>query len=181
MPNQIKNALFILGGLDDSDLQWIINRGKLQDLSVGEALISEGRPINALYIVLNGLFRVSISPSGEKELAKLSRGEVVGEISFIDSRPPLATVTAIEDSKVLAIPRYELNAQLHRNSGFSSRFYQGVSLCLASRMRGTVRRLGYQIEDDDLDLDAEGIDQGVKDFLIVAEAKFNWLVENLVP
>ncbi|NJK39423.1 MAG: cyclic nucleotide-binding domain-containing protein [Oscillatoriales cyanobacterium RM1_1_9] len=179
MSQQTKNALFILGGLDDSDLQWVINRGKVRTLLPDETLIYEGRPINALYIVLNGLLRVSIFPSGEKELAMLPQGEVVGEISFIDSRPPLATVKAVDRSQVLAIPRYELNAQLHRNAGFSSRFYQGISLCLASRMRGTIRRLGYQVEDDDLDVEAEGIDQTVKDFLTVAEAKFNWLIQNL--
>ncbi|MGL5082260.1 MAG: cyclic nucleotide-binding domain-containing protein [Microcoleaceae cyanobacterium] len=179
MPKQTKNALFILGGLDDSDLQWIINRGKVKTIPPGETLIYEGRPINALYMVLSGLLRVSIFPNGEKELAQLSLGEVVGEISFIDSRPPLANVQAVEKSQVLAIPRYELNAQLNRNSGFSSRFYQGISLCLASRMRGTIRRLGYQIDDDDLDIDAEGIDENFRDFLILAEAKFNWMIQNL--
>lgn len=175
-----KNALFILGGLDDKDLQWIISRGKTQILPPGETLIYEGRTISALYIIISGLLTVSISPSGERELAQLSRGEVVGEISFIDSRPPLATVKAIEESLVLAVPRYELTTQLHRNSGFASRFYQGICLCLASRMRGTVRRLGYESEEDDMkELEAEDLSESTQGFLALAEAKFNWLVQNL--
>ncbi|MEB3278529.1 MAG: cyclic nucleotide-binding domain-containing protein [Lyngbya sp.] len=182
MIEQPKKVLFILGGLDDKDLSWIISRGKTQVLPPGETLIYEGRTISALYIVLKGLLSVSISPDGERELAQLAEGEVVGEISFIDNRPPLATVKAVEESLVLAIPRYELTAQLHRNSGFASRFYQGISLCLASRMRGTVRRLGYEVEDnylEDVAQDTEEMAESKQDFLALAEAKFQWLVQNL--
>lgn len=174
-----KKALFILGGLDDDDLTWIVHRSKIKVLPPGEVLIYEGRPINALYIILSGLLKVSIAPEKEKELALLSKGEVVGEISFVDSRPPLATVTAVEESTVLAIPRYELSLQLHRNSGFASRFYQGTCLCLASRMRGTVRRLGYAVEDDDPNLDLQDVRESTVDFLTLAEAKFSWLLQNI--
>ncbi len=182
MSEQPKKALFILGGLDDQDLSWIINRGKTQVIPPGETLIYEGRTIAALYIVLKGVLSVSISPNGERELARLYEGEVVGEISFIDNRPPLATVKAIEESLVLMVPRYELIAQLHRNVGFASRFYQGISLCLASRMRGTVRRLGYQVEDhylEEMEQDTEEMADSKQDFFALAEAKFNWLVHSL--
>jgi CRP/FNR family cyclic AMP-dependent transcriptional regulator len=182
MSEQPKKALFILGGLDDQDLSWIINRGKTQVIPPGETLIYEGRTIGALYIVLKGVLSVSISPNGERELAKLYEGEVVGEISFIDNRPPLATVKAIEESLVLMVPRYELIAQLHRNAGFASRFYQGICLCLASRMRGTVRRLGYQVQDhylEEVEEDTNELNESKQDFLELAEAKFNWLVHSL--
>ncbi|MGB3536178.1 MAG: cyclic nucleotide-binding domain-containing protein [Microcoleaceae cyanobacterium] len=174
-----KKALFILGGLDDNDLRWIINRSKKKVISPGEILIYEGEAINALYIILSGLLSVSISTESKTELALLPEGEVVGEISFVDSRPPLATVKAIKRSEVLVIPRYALSLQLHRNSGFSSRFYQGICLCLASRMRGTVRRLGYAVEDDDPNLDMQDINQSTVNFLTLAEAKFTWLIQNL--
>ncbi len=179
MNSRPKKALFILGGLDDDDLTWIVHRSKIKILPPGEILIHEGRPINALYIILSGLLKVSISPDEEKELALLSKGEVVGEISFVDSRPPLATVEAVEESHVLVIPRYELSVQLHRNSGFASRFYQGICLCLACRMRGTVRRLGYAFEDDDPNLDLQDIKASTIDFLTLAEAKFSWLLQNI--
>jgi CRP-like cAMP-binding protein len=174
-----KKALFILGGLDDNDLQWIVNRSQKKVLSPGDTLIYEGESINALYIILSGTLSVSISAEGETELALLADGEVVGEISFVDSRPPLATVKAVEKSEILVIPRYALSLQLHRNSGFSSRFYQGICLCLASRMRGTVRRLGYAVEDDDPNLDIQDVNQSTLNFLTLAEAKFTWLIQNL--
>jgi len=38
-------------------------------------------------------------------VAQLMSGEVIGEMSFVDSYPPSASVQALERSAVLAVPR----------------------------------------------------------------------------
>ncbi|MBD2482831.1 cyclic nucleotide-binding domain-containing protein [Planktothrix sp. FACHB-1365] len=181
MTHKTEKALFLLGGLSDDDLSWIINKAKIEKLPPGERLIYEGRPINALYFVLSGLLTVVIGSKEDRELAQITTGEVVGEVSFIDSRPPLATVKALETTQVLAISRFELNSKLHHDSKFAARFYHGLSLCLASRMRGTIRRLGYDdLTEYEIDvLEPEEFSEQTKEFLVLAQAKFNWLVQNL--
>ncbi len=181
MMKKTEKGLYLLGGLGDDDLRWIIYKGKVEKIPPEETLIYEGRTINALYFVLSGALKVIIGLDEPRELAQLSKGAVVGEISFVDSRPPLATVKAIEATKVLAIPRMELTKKLYSDSKFAARFYQGLSLCLANRMRGTIRRLGYGelIEDEGLEIEEEPLTENTKDFLALAEAKFNWLIQNL--
>jgi len=181
MTQKTEKALFLLGGLSDDDLRWIINKAKIEKLPPGERLIYEGRPINALYFVLSGSLKVVIGANEDRELAQITKGEVVGEISFIDSRPPLATVKALEATQVLAISRFELNNKIHSDSKFAARFYQGLSLCLASRMRGTIRRLGYDdFSEYEIDQpEPEELSEHTKEFLVLAQAKFNWLVQNL--
>lgn len=180
MTNKTEKALFLIGGLSDDDLHWVVHKAKLETIPPGERLIYEGRPINALYFVLSGLLSVVIGANEDRELAQIIKGEVVGEISFIDSRPPLATVKALETTQVLAISRFELNSKLHSDAKFAARFYQGLSLCLASRMRGTIRRLGYadfiEIEDQP---ETDEFSQHTQEFLALAQAKFNWLVQSL--
>ena len=56
----------------------------------GETLIEKGKDIGALYILLDGVLEVSGLPN-EKRI-RLSSGEVVGEVSLLDSRPPTATI-----------------------------------------------------------------------------------------
>ncbi len=51
-------------------------------------------------MVLSGTLSVSIKPLEERELARIYPGEVVGEISFIDNRPTVATVKGLEESVV---------------------------------------------------------------------------------
>jgi Cyclic nucleotide-binding domain. len=104
-----------------------------------------------------------IDGEGTKELAKIVSGEIVGEVSFIDARPPLATVKAIEKTELLAIPRRQLITKLQQDLGFASRFYYGISLCLADRMRGTVRHIEYgrNIELEEPELEREDINPSV--------------------
>ena len=174
-------ALLILGELNNDDLDWIIQKSRKETILAGNTLIYEGQKINALYIVLTGSFSVIIQSLGNRELAKISSGEVVGEISFVDIRPPVATVKALEDSKILAIPRLQLTAKLDQDMGFASRFYHGISLCLANRMRGTVRRLGYGIELERTQEEQKSL--AGKDELNpralehseLAQTRFNWL------
>lgn len=174
----MKKILFILGQLNNDDLDWMVQKGRRETIHPGTILIREGQTVDALYIVLSGTLRVYIESLGNKELALISTGEVVGEVSFIDTRPPLATVKAIEESLLLAIPRLYLTAKLQHDMGFASRFYHAISLYMADRMRGTVQRLGYGFEQEELVVEEE-LNPSVLEHLPVAEAKFNWLVNSV--
>ena len=171
-------ALFILNELINEDLDWISAKGRKRIIEPEQILIYEKEEIQALYIVLSGILSVSIKPSVNRELGRIYRGEVVGEISFIDNRPTVATVKGLEESIILEISRWELTAKLKRNMAFAARFYRGISMCLADRMRGTVVRLGYGEDiQNNLD-DNEAINPSVISNLELSEAKFNWLMAN---
>jgi len=174
----MKKAILLLGELNNDDLNWMVLRGVRKNLHPGMILIEEGKLIDALYIILSGKLSVVIESLGNKELARLSSGEVVGEISFIDTRPPLATVKALEECVVLAIPRLHLTAKLQQDMGFSSRFYHAISLCLSDRLRGTVRRLGYG-HDLEIPEPEEEVNPSVQEHLELAKAKFNWLMQSV--
>jgi CRP/FNR family transcriptional regulator, cyclic AMP receptor protein len=147
----MKKVLYILGELEDDDAEWLKKVGISRLLSEGEVLIHEGRPIESLFFVTQGTFAVTAGESAEK-VATVGTGEVLGEISFVDRRPPTATVTAAEDSGVLAIPKDVLIAKLHDDPGFAGRFYRAVALFLADRLRSTLRHVAGEAEDDELDL-----------------------------
>ena len=139
----MKKILLFFSELNNSDLDWLVQKGKKETITPERVLIREGQISDALYIVVNGSFSVAIESQDHKELAIISAGEILGEVSFIDTRPPLATVRAIEQSVVLSIPRIQLLNKLQQDVSFSSRFYRAICLCLSDRLRGTVIRLGY--------------------------------------
>src|SRR5262249_14134644 len=115
----MRKMLYLLGLLNEADLEWMLATGRRERVAAGAVLIQEGHPIDAMYIVLHGRFRVAIAAHSGTDIAGLEAGEVVGEISFVDSRPPTATVTAREDALVLAIPRRQLVAKLKQDVGFA--------------------------------------------------------------
>ena len=57
MTHKTEKALFLIGGLSNDDLHWVVHKAKVETIPPGERLIYESRPINALYFVLSGLFK----------------------------------------------------------------------------------------------------------------------------
>jgi CRP/FNR family transcriptional regulator, cyclic AMP receptor protein len=149
----MRKALHLLGILEDVDIDWMAMNGSVLDVRSGNTLITEKKPIESLYILLEGELTVFTGKDDTTHVATLLPGEIVGEISFVDSRPPLASVVATRDSQVLALPRTLLAAKLAKDQAFARRFYQSIATFLADRLYVTVGRFGYGSAQQDVDVD----------------------------
>ena len=175
----MRKVLFILGQLNDSDVEWLATHGTRRPIADGEIIVREGSVIDSLFITLSGQFRVSLGD--DQEVARLGAGEVVGEIAFVDAAPPSATVTAVGPAVVLALPKALLQQRLSADTPFAARFYRALAIFLADRLRATTRQLGYGATGD-LDNEAvlEGeLDIGTLDTLSQAGDRFTRLLQRL--
>lgn len=129
---------YLLEGLNDTDIDWLISVGLKTPISADQTLIEEGINNEALYIVLNGTFSIRLSILGNQSVAQVGPGEVLGEMSYVDGRPPSATVQASEQAEVLEIPRSMLTAKLEADREFSTRFFRALCVVLANRLRDTL-------------------------------------------
>jgi bacteriocin-type transport-associated protein len=199
----MKEALFVFSELRDSDVDWLVAVGEIQSLAVNRMLLQAGKPVDALHIILGGLLQVS-APEGnynplmlcfecenkraslEKPIATVSRGQISGATSFLDFRPHPTTITAVEPSLVLSIPRRILLTRLQQDVSFSSRFYRILSIQLldslqmimsqfscGQTMNSSQQKMSEKAEyDDELNLDSlYQFSQGA--------ARFNWMLKRL--
>ena len=174
----MRKALHILGQLNDADIDWLARHGTRRLLEDGEIIFHEGKASDALFITLSGQLCVSLRDG--QEVARLGAGEVIGEIAFVDSAPPSATVTAAGSAAVLALPKALLQQRLASDAAFAARFYRALAIFLADRLRATTRRLGYSVTGglDDETLKDE-LDMGVRDTLPQASDRFARLLQHL--
>ncbi|MGF1499278.1 MAG: cyclic nucleotide-binding domain-containing protein [Elainellaceae cyanobacterium] len=190
----MQKALYILSKLSDRDFDWLLTAGEMQSVPVGRALIQEGEPINAVYLVMAGTLSVSVKALADREIARLSSGEVVGEMSFLDDRAPSATVTALEDSLVWAINRSKLALKLSQDKAFAANFYHALAIWLSHRLRGTISRLGYgygygkemAVESATSDAAADArpkvsskVSLATPDNLAIARIRLDWLLSRM--
>ena len=178
----MKKVLFILGQLNDPDVDWMTDHGQKETVAAGAVLIQQGKHLEHLYIVLDGLLSVTDARLNNKELAQLGAGEMVGEMSFVDAGPPNATVTALQDSVVLSIPRSNLSAKLEQDTGFAARFYRAIATFLSDRLRATVGQLGYgevrSLEEETVA--ADELDDNVLDNVHLAGSRFDRMLQRLM-
>jgi CRP/FNR family cyclic AMP-dependent transcriptional regulator len=176
----MRKVLFILGELSDLDVEWLTAHGKKEHVSTGTVLIREGQPIDAMYVLLEGRLSVYINDSGKRQLAQLGAGDVVGEMSFVDARPPSATVEALRDSVVLTIRRSDLQEKLKADTGFAARFYRALAGFLSDRLRATVTRLGYGRAEPEEESAIDELDPNLLDSIHLAGARFDRMLKRLM-
>jgi bacteriocin-type transport-associated protein len=180
----MKKILYILGELADTDVEWLIAHGTKQQVAPGTVLIREGQPIDMLYVLLDGTLEVAFGNQASRQPVRLGCGEVVGEMSFVDSRPPSATVTAAgaHAAVVLAVPRARLARKLQTDSAFAARFYRAIAVLLSERLRSTVSRLVYGRDtplNEDVEYEAE-LGPDVLDKVHRAGARFDRVLQRLL-
>jgi CRP-like cAMP-binding protein len=134
---------FILSALNEDDIFWFQTFGKMENIPAGHVLIQEGNVLEGFYIILVGDLAVLLSSQGDRQIAQLGSGQVLGEMSLVDSRPSAATVKALEASIVLSVSQRMLADKLQQDEGFASRFYRAVAMFLSSRLRSTFVQFGY--------------------------------------
>jgi len=128
-------AAAFLGVLEESDLEWLVANSKQHEIQTGSVLIRRNEPVEFLYLIVDGAFKVIVSTPHDTHIATLYAGELAGEMSFVDMHPPSATVTAGMTSSVLAVSKAALGEKIESDRGFGTRFYRGVSVLLAGRLR----------------------------------------------
>lgn len=76
---------------------------------------------------------------------------MVGEMSFLESRPPSVSVIVTKPSTVFQISRDKINSRLLKNAEFKANFYHALALFLSNRLRETTDQFRFgNIEEDDL-------------------------------
>lgn len=168
----MKRVLFLLGHLNDRDIEWMINNGHKESVKTGETLITRDEAIDNLFIVLSGHLSIRDGITNIHEIASVSAGEVLGEMSFLEARPPSVSVMASEDCEVFVIPKKYIESRMETDLQFKSNFYFGLALFLSNRLRKTTDQLGFGApEDTDL------IDTNVLDGVARAGARFSEILK----
>lgn len=155
----MRKVLFVLGELHDADLQWMIDAGTVENVADGTILIEEGIRNERLLIVIDGAVSVRQQASGGSEISRMGIGEMAGDISLLDSRPPTATLVAVGPTRVFVLEHSTLLTKMERDTGFAAHFYRAVALFLAARLqRAESRGGGTASSTDDDELSPELMD-----------------------
>ena len=107
----------------------------------GQVLFHQGDPGNSLWILVDGVVKVSVGSrrGDEMLLVTMAPPETFGELSLIDGAPRSATVEVVETAKVLILDRDAWTTLMQEDSAFNAAVLRSVA--------GMVRRLTDQASD----------------------------------
>ena len=107
----------LFSGLPKKELKDLATYCREGTYSAGSVLLSQGEQGLGLFILTKGTVRITRknSPDGAEEvLGTAGAGDVIGEMALLDDLPRSATVTAVDDVTLLALPFWEFRRILRR-------------------------------------------------------------------
>jgi CRP-like cAMP-binding protein len=129
--------------LDDAQCRVLAGVVAVRDLADDEVLVPEGQSDDRLYSIVSGAIAVSKreQPGGQwLNLNVLTRGDLVGELAFMDARPHYATLRALGPTQVLVLEPRALESLLDTHP----RVVYNVMRAIFRVVHGILHRLGAQ-------------------------------------
>ncbi len=122
--------------LNDSEEEEILEECERIEAPAGTAVLRKGEGGGDFYVVESGVFKVYEETGGEDfVLALLNRGDVFGELSFLDGSPRSACVRAQTDGVLLRFHRSAFPRLLLKNPYTASRLLFSLASIVSARLR----------------------------------------------
>lgn len=113
-------------------------------------LITEGGTSHEMYWILSGKFIITKMNQDDQNviIGEVKPGELVGEMSFLDSLPRSASVKALEESEVLVIPHKKFVDTLDNQPRWFKSLMQTMSQRLREANKMIARKMVETNEDE---------------------------------
>ncbi len=145
-----------LNQLSNSDIQWLKQNGRSQQIKSGNIAIEQARAPNFFYLLIRGELVGSISQNQggilgrafaaleedinlEQEVLRFSPGEVLGNIPAVELTATAMTIRATENSMLLVVASEALRSKIAEDVGFAARFYRAIAMLLLERFSRLVQ------------------------------------------
>lgn len=131
------------GTLLTDALHAVEQTGQIKTFPAGTVIFKEGDPGDGLYVVLEGMVKVSAVVSGNERrvLSRVGPGEFFGEMAMLDDEPRSATASAEQDSRLAFITRDDLLKALTVSPGLGLSLMREFSLRLRDSNRAYIQEL----------------------------------------
>jgi CRP/FNR family transcriptional regulator, cyclic AMP receptor protein len=126
-------------GLGSAQLDWVAQRAHRRVFAAGTNLMTIEQPGEAVYVILHGTVKIHVE-QGERDviLSILGAGDLLGEMSLIDSLGRSASAVTLEDSLLLWMDRATFNYILDN--------FQSVARSLVQILSARVRLSDQMIQ-----------------------------------
>lgn len=127
----------LFSDLSPSDVQAVLRICIPVDLPSGETVCRQGAPGDCMYVIEQGTVAVTVQAQGGEpvQVASLGAGEIIGEMTLVDSQPRSASVIATTTVRAFRIDRADfdrLRSEMHPSVYKISR---RIALTVCQRLR----------------------------------------------
>lgn len=99
-------AFPVLSEVPREQIEWVVDRGELQQLSAGERFFKKGDPIDTLMMILEGSTVFRMTQNGQyKTLGQSNKGDISGALPYSRAQSASAEGVAVLDTIIFALKK----------------------------------------------------------------------------
>ncbi len=123
--------------IDDEHVTLIQNAGEIRSLAAGERLFEENDEGGSLFVILSGKISIQkkMADGSQKELAALTSGDIIGELSLVDASPRSAAAAATADCQLFELSRRDIMGVIRSEPTAAARVLWAVLETVSLRLR----------------------------------------------
>lgn len=127
----------LLEGLSDDQLDELLDRCALERRPASTVLFAAGEPARGLTLIAEGEVVLHLEgPTGQRlVVGRLRMGEVLGELSVLDGRPPVATATAATEVLLYRLEARDLGGLLEARRPVARTLLRRLGAVVTRRLR----------------------------------------------
>ena len=137
-----KNYSFF-SDLEEGEVGQFLRLCKREKFEKGKMIFQQGDAGEAFFLIVSGEVAIIV---GDKEVARIGQGQLLGEMAMLDNSPRSATAEAGEDTIVFSMAR---NVLTKRMPGLSYKVVVNIAKQLGERLRESnevINKMKAQIE-----------------------------------
>ncbi len=135
-------AVGIVADMEAGDRALLSGYGEFLRVQSGQQIIECGQEQESLYLVISGLLHVTIQVEGRAKLvARVERGETLGEVNVFDPATASATVIAQEFSQIWKASRDDIDDFVKAYPEAGAALLEGILTVMCRRIRNMNARI----------------------------------------
>lgn len=129
----------IFQGLTPEQLHMITGACEKREFSMNSIIFEEGDTGDQLYLLASGNVKLYkfISPDFDEALIYIDKGEIFGEMSFIDKKPRSCNALALSDCLTFSIKRDEIDRLATIDPQIGLKVFSSIAAISTERLRVT--------------------------------------------
>ncbi len=125
--------------LTANDMALLRTISRRQTFKPREIIIAINSRPNAMFLLISGVAAVEVMRGSP--IAKLTAGDICGEMAFIENNAASASVVAETETEVYVLDLIKISETFVHHPHLEARFYKSLALLLSQRLRSTSGQL----------------------------------------
>jgi len=139
MIENIKSSI-LSDGLREEDISKLVSIAREMEYFKDATIFQQDDEEDCLYILIEGKIAIELRSQSGRHVGRaliqnVRRGQLIGEMGFIERRKRSATATAKSFVRLASFPFTDLQALIENDAGFGVRFLRIVAEILSRRLR----------------------------------------------